>query len=892
VTPERWQQIKTAFFGAIEHEDAHERATYLERACGDDVDLRQRVQSLLDQPPDEFDSLARDVRLNGTDPNTGRRIGAYELVREIGRGGMGAVWLARRADQQFEKVVAIKLLKRGTDTDEVLRRFQIERQILARLENPNIARLLDGGITNEDLPYFVMEFVEGRPITNFCEEKALNLGQRLRLFLKVCGAVQFAHQNLVVHRDLKPGNILVTADGEPKLLDFGIAKLLSPDEATPAVTMAEHQRLTPAYASPEQVRGEPITTLSDVYSLGALLYEIVTGKGAHRFSGPHPPPTELLRVVAQEEPIRPSAATTDSSAARHLRGDVDNIILKALRKEPGRRYPGVGSLAADLQRHLANEPVSARKDTLAYRASRFILRNKIGAAAAAIVLLTLIGAVIGISYQAQRAKRRFNEVRSLAHSILFEYHDSIANLPGSTAVREKLVRDSLNYLGRLEKEAGSDRALQREIAAAYRKVADVQGQPNSPNLGQTSEAMESYQKALGLWQRLVAAEPNDIAATSELAIVHSRIGELLRAKGDLKTGAEHNRKAVALMEGVTARGHNTPETRETLALCYTALADITGNPVLANLGDVAGAMELYNRALEVREALMAEDPTNPERQQLVSVAHQRVGMMLQARNDVPGAIQHFNRCLEIDEPLLKQDPTNNLKQRTLALDYQYSSLAAWDARQDAQARDYQLKNIQLAEQMVKIDPNDATRKNTLASGYVRMLYLLGRGGDMAGATEYENKMRALVDPLIANDPANSNYLATLRGADERMADVYLRAKDGASALRYALEELELNNKMLDLQPSNTNVRRSLAATHAQLGRAYKLIASHSPDASAATLEDWRKARDEFQQSLAIYTELKSKGALVGSEPARMEQVSGEIANCEAALKTQTPGQTR
>lgn len=879
MTPGRWQEIKTVFFGAIEREEPHERVAYLEEACAGDDDLRRRVQSLLDQPPDEFDSLAQDINRARPDGNIGRRIGAYALVRELGRGGMGAVWLARRADEQFEKVVAIKLLKRGTDTDEVLRRFQVERQILAALEHPNIARLLDGGVTDDGLPYFVMEYVEGRPVTDFCDENALSIEERLRLFLKICGAAQFAHQNLVVHRDLKPGNILVTADREPKLLDFGIAKLLAPDDAPLAVTMAEQQRLTPAYASPEQVRGESITTLSDVYSLGALLYEILTGKNAHRFSVPRPPPTELLRVVSEEEPVRPSAAAND----RHLRGDLDNIILKALRKEPARRYSGVGAFAADLQRYLDKKPVTARKDTLGYRASKFVQRNKFGVGAGIIVVLLLLGGLIGIAWEAHVARERFNDVRALAHSVLFEYHDSIATLPGSTAVREKLVRDSLSYLARLEKQAGNDRSLQREIAAAYRKVGDVQGQPNFPNLGQTKEAMQSYEKALGFWERLTAADGNDVQAVSEVAIVHSRIGELLRAKGDLKTGAEHNRKAVALMEDITARGHNSPDLRETLAFCYTTLADVTGNPILANLGDYPAAMDLYNRALKIREDLMTEDPTNPEKRKWASIAHQRVGAMLQSRDDLPGALQHFRRCLEIDEPLLQEDPANNFKQRLLALDYQYLSIAEWESEHPAQAKDYQLRNLQLAELMVRNDPNDATVKATLASGYVRMLYMLARGGDIPGANGYEKKMRELLDPLIASDPTNVNLLATVRGADQRMADVYLRAGDGLSALRYAREELELNDKMFGLQPTNTNVRRGQAATHDQLGQAYKLLAvapSSSPDTAR---DNWLNARREFQASIEIYRELKDKRALVGAEAGKVDAVAKKLAECDAAL---------
>ncbi len=335
MTPARWQQVKATLAEALERPAESERAAFLARACAGDTSLRREVESLLDQPPDDFDSCAESAGLVNSEPlfsaNHGRRVGAYELVRELGRGGMGTVWLGKRADQQFEKLVAVKLLKRGTDTDEVLGRFRAERQILARLEHPNIARLLDAGMTEDGLPYFVMEFVEGMRLTDFVVERQLPLTECVELFLKICGAVQFAHQNLIVHRDLKPGNILVTPEGEPKLLDFGIAKLLAGDEGSWEVTMAGAERLTPGYASPEQVRGETVTTVSDIYSLGALLYEVLAGRPPHEFPSALPTPTQILRVVCEEEPARPSAVARPERG-RELRGDLDTIVLRALRK--------------------------------------------------------------------------------------------------------------------------------------------------------------------------------------------------------------------------------------------------------------------------------------------------------------------------------------------------------------------------------------------------------------------------------------------------------------------------------------------------------------------------------------------------------------------------------
>src|SRR4051812_19381385 len=305
MTPEEWQRIKQIMGDALDQPDTRTRLEFLSAACDGDAASQNEIEAMLAHAGDRLDIAADKLAGVSADNGSaaiGQRLGDYELLREIGRGGMGTIYLARRADQEFEKEVAIKILKRGTDTEEVLRRFRSERQILAQLEHPNIARLIDAGTSPDGLPYFVMEYVDGIPITDFCDAAKLDLRERIELFAGVCAALHFAHQNLVVHRDLKPGNILITAEGEPKLLDFGIAKLLSPGGDFVQTTIHNQQRFTPAYASPEQIRGEAVTTASDVYSLGALLYHLLAGDPPHRFANEHPSPTELFRVIVEQEP--------------------------------------------------------------------------------------------------------------------------------------------------------------------------------------------------------------------------------------------------------------------------------------------------------------------------------------------------------------------------------------------------------------------------------------------------------------------------------------------------------------------------------------------------------------------------------------------------------------
>src|SRR5262245_2876685 len=347
MTPERWRQIEEIFQTIIER-PPDERKSLLTQYCGGDAELRHEVESLLDyetagafiQEPIKgaAQSLSDELR----EDLIGRRLGAYRVTRLVGHGGMGAVYEATRADDQFDQQVAIKIIKRGMDTDFARERFTREQRILARLEHPHIARLIDGGATEDGLPYFVMEYVEGRPIGEYCDANQLSITERLKLFRQVCAAVQFAHQNLVVHRDIKPSNILAPPDGAPKLLDFGIAKLVNPDISDdPARTRTELRMLTPDYASPEQVRGLAITTASDIYSLGAVLYELLTGQRPHRFKSYSM--SEIERVVCEAETEKPSAAVARETAApaklrKQLAGDLDNIILMAMRKEPERRY--------------------------------------------------------------------------------------------------------------------------------------------------------------------------------------------------------------------------------------------------------------------------------------------------------------------------------------------------------------------------------------------------------------------------------------------------------------------------------------------------------------------------------------------------------------------------
>src|SRR5580700_6574501 len=369
---DHWNRLEKLFYQALDLEPTA-RIAFLNQACGDNASLRKEVESLLKSSDKTFSFLQKPIEeavhhLNSI--SHGQRVGPYQLTGLLGEGGMGKVYLATRADHLYEQEVAIKLMHAGAKSQGLLLRFTTERQILANLNHPNIARLLDGGVTEEESPYLVMEYVKGVSIDRYCRERSLAIKDRLQLFRTVCAAVEYAHKNLVVHRDIKPANILVTPEGMPKLLDFGIAKLLSLDPDEQALTRTTDRMMTPEYASPEQVRGDPITTSTDVYALGVLLYELLAGKRPFRLETTNP--LEMVRIICEQDPIAPSRAESENpglaapDAARKLSGDLDNIALMAMRKEPSRRYVSVAALAGDVQNYLTGYPVEARSATWKY----------------------------------------------------------------------------------------------------------------------------------------------------------------------------------------------------------------------------------------------------------------------------------------------------------------------------------------------------------------------------------------------------------------------------------------------------------------------------------------------------------------------------------------------
>ncbi len=942
MTPERWERIKKVFEAALER-PPDQRAAFLAEVCAGDDHLRTELESLLSSYEEagsfiEMPALAAAAESLGEEPGAfeaRQRIGPYKLIREIGHGGMGEVYLAVRADEQFQKRVALKLIRHGMNNRDILRRFRQERQILASLDHPNISRLLDGGTSEDGLPYFVMEYIEGLPITDYCDHHKLNTTERLKLFRQVAAAVEYAHQNLVVHRDLKPSNMLVTAEGVVKLLDFGIAKLLNPELSGQTIepTATALRLMTPEYASPEQVRGESITTASDVYSLGVVLYELLTGHRPFRLKSraPH----EILQIVCEEEPVRPSTAVTrvevetgsdgtvratltpesvsrtregqPEKLRRRLKGDLDNIVLMALRKEPQRRYTTVNQLSEELRRHLEGEPVAARQSTFGYRAAKLIKRNKIAVTAAALISLTLLGGIVATWWQARvanreraRAERRFNDVRKLANSFLFEVHDAIEKLPGSTPARQLVVNRALEYLNNLSSESWDEVSLQLEIATAYRRIGDVQGNPNTGNLGNTAGALESYRKSLAICAKLKDAYPANAEVYRYLAASHVGIADILVVTGKLSEAVENYRQALTLNEELFAANPGDAHLWIALMRNHLKLGDSWGNPNFPNLGEREKALEHFRRVLEIAARVSVAEPANAQLRSYFYLAHERIGDLEALAGDIDGALASYQQSEEVTQKLLDRDPSNVYYRRHLAVLYQKLSNLLLKQRKDViGAREHARQAFKIVSALAKYAPTDADMQSMLAVSYERLGDVQDYSGDLAGAIEYYRKYLQTCEALYTADPMNRRWESWVYWASGKLAAALARAGKSEEVTRLRLQMLrirkaradareatavELNDYAWDLLTIEPSRLRDPASALLYAKRAVELSQGNDPAILDTLAWAYHSTGDQAQ---AIMTEERALALLAPDAPLRRE-FEANLARFKTAAQGKRP----
>jgi tetratricopeptide (TPR) repeat protein/tRNA A-37 threonylcarbamoyl transferase component Bud32 len=659
--------------------------------------LRTEIESLLrfDVPDASFveliGSAAEDALESRAPASEGLRCGPYRVMRLVGRGGMGEVFLAERADGQIRQRVAVKLLREGSPTQSLRDRFLQERQILASLQHPDIGRLLDAGETAEGRPYLAMEYIDGVPIDEYSRD--LDLKSKLRLFLKVCEPVAYAHRNLIVHRDIKPSNILITANGEPKLLDFGIAKIL--DAATDRTRTLE-RLLTPDYASPEQVRGKIQTTATDVYSLGAVLYKLLTGESAHAF--PMRTPEAIDAAICSTDPTPPSRLDPA------LPADLDFIVLKALRKEPEERYSSVEALADDIRALLEWRPIRARSGTAWYRMRKFVRRYRTGVAAASLTIAALTLGLYVANRQRQVAEERFQQLHLLAGKV-FDLDDRIRLLPGATEARHQLVSMSLQYLERLGASARGDPDLAQEIAAAYMRVARIQGVPTGMNLGEAEKAEHSLANADRFIDLVLASRKDNAAALLVSAgIAQDRMIVANTLARDAEAAAQAG-KAAERLGRLLRLGNITPDQRDDSARYYSRIA-----LCYVNLHRYEEGRQFARKSMETAASL----PSEPV---IRASALSLIGSSLRSEGRLEEALEALREARRVAEGALPPEPgirELNLYGILLRLARTLGQDGGVSLGRTDEAIAVYRKAVELMEEQSSKDPRDQSARDRLA----------------------------------------------------------------------------------------------------------------------------------------------------------------------------------
>ncbi len=714
-------------------------------------------------------------------------VGRYQLKEKVGAGGMGSVWSAW--DPRLARRVALKLSHTRREGGEA--RFVHERHILAGLEHPHIARLLDAGETDDQRPWFAMDYVDGLPIDQHCERFGLGVRQRVELLLPVLAAVEHAHRHLVVHRDVKPANVLVDGAGQPHLVDFGIARMLEGDVR---LTQTGQSPMTPAWASPEQVRGEAVTTSTDVYSLGVMLYELLCGASPYR---PRTQSVEaLLDAIREQEPELCSKAaqrvSSHASFAAELEGDLDAVVARALRKNPADRYGSVTALAADLRAYLEGSVTEARRGDARYRLVRFVRRHRLAVGALTVVVLSLAGGLTATLWQARlarserdRAQHRFEQLRSLARTVLFDYHDGIADLPGATAMRERLVKDALRYLDSLSSDADGDLSLQSELAVAYVKVGDVQGDPFAASLGDTEGARKSYLRGREFAEVVLKASPRDRRARAAIAKSDEKLGSIEEVNGRLDDAVAAYRQSVAWGLALVTEEPNDAAQRSELARAQLSLGQ-----VLLQQNKLDEAETSLNQALASKRAALAIANEPLYRQGVGAVLNSTAELHMQ-RGQREAAIGDWEEAAALFEQVLVEQPASSSARRGRSAVSSSLASAYLAGQQYPQALALTSRGVALSRADVEADPQNAVAVRDLAVAlgpHCVVLAGLKRFDEaLAAADEAEDLLEGLVQRestgLARRDVLQSKMRTGYAALDAQRWDVALGAftglRDGA-----------------------------------------------------------------------------------------------------------------
>jgi tetratricopeptide (TPR) repeat protein len=843
ISRELWVRIEPMLEAALEM-DPPARAAWLEGLDAARPDVAPALRRLLatHERAERCGGLESGPRLPDTAPWSsshapGEVVGPFALLRPLGHGGMGEVWLARQVDGRLEREVALKLPGLHQQGAHWRERFRRERDILARLAHPHIARLYDAGVSSDGQPWLAMEHVEGRPLDEHVRHEAPSIPQRLALFRQVLDAVAHAHRHLVVHRDLKPANILIDGAGRVKLLDFGIAKLLEeerPADADHQLTRIGGRVMTLRYAAPEQLTGEPIGTATDVYALGVILHELITGVSPYRAIRESRAITDSALLA--EHPAAPSAIA--GPVARQVRGDLDAIILKAMRRDPAARYASVERFDEDIERHLDRRPVAARRGTWRYLAGRFAARHKFSFAAGAAVLFALLAGLVAADHerrtaeaQRARAERHFASVRKLANTLIFEVHAQLENLPGSLKARETLVGTALEYLDALAAESAGDPALMFELAVAYRTIGDIQGQARIANLGDPAAAMRNYEKAHDLFLAVERVRPVDASLLRE----RWKLGHEMARGYFMMSDARWEPQiaaALAIAERLAALPGATAGDRALVASALCERAHIR----TAAAGFDAGAEADIARGVDLVEHLARASPRDLELRTRLATCRTRAGVALSRAGtaSLPRSIEHLRRARELRLELALASPT------------------------------------------------DAISASAAAAATAELAAVLGLAGDQRQADAMIAEALALNAEQRARDPANVELVVDRLGMLQAAARIAYRLGERERAMRIAREALAIpatvpagTQRMRDVIAFSADARIYLGFSLLELVEEGKV----APERRLETLRESRRLLVEVRELMADFQARK-----VGKPREDvMRDVAAALERCDQAL---------
>jgi serine/threonine protein kinase len=804
------RKLSDLFLAALEL-PLNDRRQFLEKSCGDDKALLEKVNQLLfahqeeNTPLDknlsgaglsllpQAASLAETLRENQPLPpppkTTPRRsllfdkIGNYKILSQIGQGGMGVVYKAVPENQPDAPLVAIKLLQPLSQQETLARRFQTEYEILARLNHPNIARFIETGRTPNDIPYYVMELIYGISIDDYCDRHKLGINARLQLFSDVCSAVEYAHKKWILHRDLKPSNILVTESGQVKLLDFGISKIIDPNNNTinaMLATRTTERMLTPAYASPEQIRGKLLTVAVDIYALGVLLYFLISGRLPYEFKDPTW--SEIERIICEVEPLSLRKALVSQGKSSTIDPSLENIVLMALRKEPERRYPSAAALAVDIDNYLQGRPVFARPASLTYRVQRFIHRNKRTSIVTAIVLVLVIASGLLTLQQINLANderqnaadlRKDNEEATQETALLFSKLNKLKEGSGSVQENEDLIKDCLRLLESLQKKSQNNLDLQLQIAINYRKMGEFQGRAFHSSTGNSQGALVSYQTSIDLLTNITQQQPGAINVKLELATSLQRMGNLYtQVFNDLPKGLDYTQQVIAIREKIHFTNPDLKENLRFLISAYVRIADIT-----LSQGNTLLAINKHNQIIKAHAALLGKTPDDEQEARTCILVYnelvnalENLADMLQEKMNLSSirskidmiALQHSANMTNLHKTRLRLRPEDITIQNDFDGSYLSTGYHLIRADQPAPAVKYLLIALQRFERSFTEDPNNLLLTHNLASTHRLLGQAYSALNQLAKAKDHLQKSITITQKAIATDSKNQisqEYLA-------------------------------------------------------------------------------------------------------------------------------------